>query len=95
VIAAVDIQGLAGDQVSGIHRQEGEGCADVLDRNETARRAFAWAFCKSSSKSVIPEAARAFNGPGEIAWLMASAASAFNFRPANPPAADGVDQRLY
>ena len=38
VIAAVDIERLAGDQFGPVHRQEGHGDADILDRDEAAGR---------------------------------------------------------
>ena len=41
VIAAVHIQGFAGNQARGIMREEGGGDPDVIDRNEVAARRFA------------------------------------------------------
>jgi hypothetical protein len=38
VIAAIDVERLAGDQLGGVERQEGDGEPDVIDRDEAARR---------------------------------------------------------
>src|SRR6187397_1695843 len=40
VIAAVDVEGLAGDQTGRVMRQEGRRGADIVDADETAGRRF-------------------------------------------------------
>ena len=67
VIAVVDVDGVARDQLGTVKCEEGNRLADVLDAHQLRVGALPCAFDSSSSNPGIPEAAPVASGPGEMA----------------------------
>jgi hypothetical protein len=51
VIAAVDVECLAGNQLGAVHAEKGDRNADIVDGNRLRVGAFDCALCRSSSKA--------------------------------------------
>jgi hypothetical protein len=68
VVAAVDVERLAGDETRSVVCQEGGGDADILDADEAARGRLRFRLVEQGVEfGYIPEAARVASGPGEMA----------------------------
>src|SRR3974377_235319 len=65
VIAAIDINRVAGDETRRVVREEGGGGADVVDTDEAAGRRLGFRFVEQGAK--FRDAARVASGRGEIA----------------------------
>lgn len=65
--AAVDVDEAAGDATGEGRRQIGAGVAYVHDVDQFPEGRLVSGFVQQESKSFRPDAARVFNGPGEMA----------------------------